>query len=111
MAMQGQNPSEIIEKMARVITERKKGVPLEDAVAKAFEPPKAPKQPDPAASIDPNVPDVPTQMAGAPGAPKTEPVQNEALPQGPPAMQQLLAGLTGSGEPNLSGRVVRQIPA
>ena len=111
MAMQGQNPTEIVEKMAKVISERKKGTPLEDAVAKAFEPPKPPKQPDPAASVDPNVPDVPTQMAGTPGAPKTEPVQNEALPQGPPAMQQLLAGLTGSGEPNLSGRVVRQVPA
>jgi len=111
MATQGQDPTSIIEKMARVISERKKGTPLEDAVAKAFEPPKQPKQPDPAASIDPNVPDAPPPPASASGTLKTEPVQNEALPQGPPAMQQLLAGLTGSGEANLSGRVVRQVPA
>jgi predicted kinase len=33
------------------------------------------------------------------------------MEQGPPPMQQLLAGLTGSGNPVLAGRVVRQVPA
>jgi len=33
------------------------------------------------------------------------------MPQGRPAMQELLAGLTGSGNPVLAGRVTRQIPA
>lgn len=112
MASQGQDPTAIVQKMARVIAERKKGTPLEEAVARAFEPPKEPKQPDPAQSIDPNVPGIqtaqPEPMAGNVSA---EPVQNEALPQGPPPMQQLLAGLTGSGNPVLAGRVVRQVPA
>jgi hypothetical protein len=33
------------------------------------------------------------------------------LPQGRPPMQELLAGLTGGGNPNLAARVTRQIPA
>lgn len=116
MTAQGQDPTAIIEKMARVISERKKGTPLEEAVARAFAPPKPPPTPEqapPNTSIDPNVPDVGAGPASAPGAPAptNEPVQNEALPQGPPAMQQLLAGLSGSGEANLASRVVRQVPA
>jgi hypothetical protein len=37
--------------------------------------------------------------------------QAPQLPQGRPPMQELLAGLTGGGNPNLAARVTRQIPA
>jgi len=97
MVMQGQDPMKIVEKMAAVIDERKKGTPLEDAVAKAFKPEPAPKQP---------------QMPGAPAAP--EQGMGGEMPNFPeqrPAMQELLAGLTGGGNPNLAARVTRQIPA
>jgi hypothetical protein len=99
MVMQGQDPMKIVEKMAAVIDERKKGTPLEDAVAKAFKPEPAPKQPE----MQPEMP----------GEPAPEGMGGELpqAPQGRPAMQELLAGLTGSGSPVLSGRVTRQIPA
>jgi hypothetical protein len=101
MVMQGQDPMKIVEKMAAVIEERKKGTPLEDAVAKAFKPEPAPKQPE----MQPEQP--------APAEPGMQQMGGELpqAPQGRPAMQELLAGLTGSGSPVLSGRVTRQIPA
>lgn len=101
MVMQGQDPMKIVERMAAVIDERKKGTPLEDAVAKAFKPEPAPKQPE----MQPGQP--------APAEPGMQDMGGEMpqAPQGRPAMQELLAGLTGSGNPVLSGRVTRQIPA
>lgn len=103
MVMQGQDPMKVIEAMSTVIDERKKGTPLEGAVAKAFKPKPQPK------------PQAAPPLPGEPAVPEQQPQpQGEApqLPQqGRPAMQELLAGLTGSGAPNLSSRVVRQIPA
>ena len=100
MVTQGQDPLEVIEKMATVISERKKGTPLEDAVAKAFEKQEEPEQQQP----DPmGMGGMQPEMQG--GADMQQPNQ------GPPPMQQLLAGLTGSGNPVLAGRVVRQVPA
>ena len=107
MASQGQDPSDIILKMSKVIDARKKGVPIEDAVAKAFEPPK----PKAAPAGQPAEPGAAPTPGGPEGPQAGQPVQNEAIPQGPPAMQQLLAGLTGGGQPTLSSRVVRQVPA
>lgn len=101
MVMQGQDPMKIVEKMAAVIDERKKGTPLEDAVAKAFKPEPAPKQPQ-APGMPPQGA-APEQGMGGAGAPE--------FPQQRPAMQELLAGLTGGGNPNLAARVTRQIPA
>ena len=101
MVMQGQDPMTVIEKMASVINARKKGTPLEDAVADAFKPEPAPQAP----------------QAPEMGAPAPEQAPAGAGPempmprQAPPAMQELLAGLTGSGSPVLTGRVTRQIPA
>ena len=85
--------------MASVINDRKKGVALEDAVSNAFKPEPA-QQP-----AQPGMPEVPASPEPVPGG------QAPELPQGRPAMQELLAGLTGGGNPNLSARVTRQIPA
>ena len=110
MASQGQDPTKIIEKMASVINDRKKGVSIEDAVAKAFkpEPPPQPQGPPEAAEGE-------GSFLGTPDPQQQEtpagPVVNEALPQGPPAMQQLLAGLNSSGQASMSNRVVRNVPA
>jgi len=107
MASQGQDPTKIIEQMAKVIDARKKGVPIEDAVAKAFQQPKP--EPTPAAPTGPEA------MMGGAGAPPQSapagPAPESVIPQGPPPMQQLLAGLTGSGNPTLSSKVSRQVPA
>jgi hypothetical protein len=98
MVSQGQDPMQIVEKMATVIEERKKGTPLEDAVARAFKPEPAPEAPQ---APEMAQPEQPMGMGG--GMPQ--------MPQGRPPMQELLAGLTGSGNPNLAARVTRQIPA
>jgi hypothetical protein len=98
MVSQGQDPMSIVEKMATVIDERKKGTPLEDAVAKAFKPEPAPQQPEAPEMMQP---EEPMGMGG----------ELPQMPQGRPPMQELLAGLTGSGNPVLAGRVTRQIPA
>lgn len=101
MVAQGQDPLEVVEKLAVVINERKKGTPLEEAVAEAF------KKEEPEPGQEPGgVPDLAALMGG--GAPQGAP---ELPNQGPPPMQQLLAGLTGSGNPVLAGRLVRQVPA
>jgi hypothetical protein len=98
MVSQGQDPMQIVEKMAVVIDERKRGTSLEDAVAKAFKKEPEPEQPQ---SPEMAQPEQPMGMGG--GMPQ--------MPQGRPAMQELLAGLTGGGNPNLAARVTRQIPA
>lgn len=98
MVSQGQDPMQLVEKMATVIDERKKGTPLEQAVAKAFKPEPAPEAPQAPEMAQPEQP----AQAGGP---------IPQAPQGRPAMQELLAGLTGSGNPVLAGRVTRQIPA
>jgi hypothetical protein len=107
MASQGQDPTKIIEQMAKVIDARKRGVPIEDAVAKAFQQPK----PEPA----PAAPSGLEAMMGGAGAPPEQmpagPAPEDVMPQGRPPMQQLLAGLTGSGNPTLSSKVSRQVPA
>lgn len=98
MVSQGQDPMSLVEKMATVIDERKKGTPLEDAVAKAFKPEPAPEKPE---APEMGQPEEPMGMGG----------EMPQAPQGRPPMQELLAGLTGSGNPVLAGRVTRQIPA
>ena len=102
MVSQGQDPMKIVEKMASVITDRKKGIPLEDAVANAFKPEPVPEAP----AGQPGIPEQPAAPEpGMGGGPVPQ------APQGRPAMQELLAGLTGGGNPNLAARVTRQIPA
>ena len=107
MVMQGQDPMKIIEAMASVINSRKSGTPLEDAVAKAFKP-EAPKTPEvPAGMPEPGAPGMEAAGAQPPMGGGAVP----EIPQGRPPMQELLAGLTGGGNPNLAARVTRQIPA
>jgi hypothetical protein len=95
MAANGQDPSKIIKQMGMIIERRKKGDALEDAVAAAFEQEEEPPQIDP--------------MTGQPMPPAPE--QPMDIQQGPPPMQRLLAGLTGTGTPVMSGHVSRSVPA
>ena len=108
LAAQGQDVSKIVSSISKVIQSRRSGTSIEDAVADAFAPP------EPVGSVTPGS-EQPGQMSGVPGgavpAGSTSPPAVGEMPSGPPPMQQLLAGLTGSGKPVLAGRVVRQIPA
>ena len=100
MAAQGQDPTKILTAMAAVIKGRQAGDSIEDLVVAAFAPP--PISPEEAAAGEPPAPGVPGQ---APAGALPQP------PQAPSALQQLAAGLSSSGQPNLSANVTRKQPA
>ena len=114
LASQGGDPSTVLKAISQIITSRRKGDAIEDAISLAF--PEPPPPPDPSSGAAPGSESPTADGAGVPGemAPAGSMPPGGATPQmpsGPPAMQQLLAGLTGSGKPVLAGRVSRQIPA
>lgn len=85
MAAQGQDPSDIINKMAQVIEKRRKGKDIEDAVMEAFAPAPAPAMPAEQAAMPPE------QMLAAMGgmqAPEATPPAQAAPQEGLPAEQQ-----------------------
>ena len=92
----------VVNSLATVIDERKKGTPIEEAVKQAFEPPKTEQQ-EQQQPPEEQIPGLPENTA-MPGA---ELPQSQA----PMSMQNLLAGLSGSGSPVLKGNIQRQIPA
>ena len=101
MASQGQDPTKIITSLATVISERKKGTEIEDAVALAFKPeppPPAPEQQGLPAATDMGA----AGMMGGGEAPMGGQTSSAQMPQGaPPSMQSLLSGLMGQGMPGL----------
>lgn len=115
MAQQGMDPTQVLRNAARIIALREKGMPMHEAILKTFEaPPPAPSPPGGA----PGAPDGSGQQGplmgqnpttGSPFG--TAPGQAQAGPGGRPDLQTLLAGLSSSGQPNLSASVKRSIPA
>jgi hypothetical protein len=110
MVTAGQDPMAIITAMTEIIEARKKGIPIEEAAAKAF----APKPPSPeeqaALQAQADAGAMPGAMPGMPGMPAGPMGGGPQMPAEPPAMSQLLSQLNMSGEPRLSSRVVRQSP-
>ena len=120
---QGQDPSQIITAMAKVINLRQDGKPVEEAIEEAF----SPQEP---AEVSPEV--AAAGEAGAPGqAPSGGPSQEGQLPEGlqpsgrlsgvapgqqgmapggRPALQTLLAGLSSSGNAQMSAGLIRRQP-
>lgn len=108
LATQGQDPMEIISRIASVIEDRKKGVQIEVAAATAFKPP----EPDPN-QMQPGMEQMMPGQPGMPGDPMDPmaagaPGGDLAMPAQPPSMQQLLAQLPSGGDPRMSVRTVRQ---
>ena len=113
----GQNPSQAIMSLAKVIEGRMNGEPIEKIVAEAFAPPESPASEQ-----------SPDMMGGQPGQgaaggamgdtggglapsglmPGVAAGQQGLPPGGRPALSQLLAGLSSSGQPMLSGSVLRR---
>jgi hypothetical protein len=99
LAAQGQDPSEIVSRIAAVIQGRQKGLSLESVVEKAFAPPPMPEMP-------PQMPGMPgaEQMLPAAGAASAPASQQPPNPQGgmapaagqKPDIASLLAGITGA---------------
>ena len=100
MTMQGQDPSELVRKIASVIKARQKGKQIEDAIADIF------VQQVPPAGAQPVEQPVPS----APGAPAGGPPQ--AMPAGTgapkPELQTILASLSGTGASKSTSRISAQ---
>jgi len=104
MASQGQDPSDIVNKLAQVIEKRRKGIEIETAVMEIFTPPEPPPA-QPGADAMGMPPMAGEQPQIAPG--QTAPVEAQAQPSGapveagpgatpPPAnLQEILARLGG----------------
>jgi hypothetical protein len=101
MATSGGNPSDIVTKIAGVITARQKGVTLEDAVAEVF----APQQPVPPVGAAPSPVEQPSPVPGAAPAGGLPPEGPMGLAPAAPApdIQTILSTLSGSGK--ATGRV------
>jgi hypothetical protein len=113
MAMQGADPSKVINAIAQVIVGRQKGDPIEEIVAKAFAPEPQP-QVSPEAAAAGAAPEGAPGQAPAGGAPQGQapgmPPAQQA-PQGASSLQNLLAGISSSGNPQLAASVSRRSPA
>ena len=122
LAQSGQDPGEILQRLAFIIEGRQKGRPIEEVIAEAFAPPEQPP-----GMVDPMVDDA----SPVPGDPMQGPMSGgedlegiDAMgrvrgvapgqaglpPGGRPDLNFLLAGLSSRGEPNLSASVSRRVP-
>ena len=109
MAAQGQDPSEMINKIASVIKARQKGQALEDAIEDIF----APKPQVPPAGAPQMVEQPSPAPEGVPagGAPSPEGAMGpEMTPpeQAPPSIMNLLSSLSGQGEASASVRTINR---
>lgn len=115
MAQQGQDPLDVIQKAAKAIQAREKGKSLADSLLDAFQP-KVP----PGGSVPPGAADqqagLPPAGAGAPASPgQAPPGATASAPGQPPGaggggVMNMLAALTGGGQPNLTAGVRRTVP-
>ena len=102
VAEQGGDPQKVIQTISTLIDERKKGTPIEEAIETAFAETEEEQQMSPAGEA-PGLAAAEAQPQGAGVSPGGGPT-----PQRPQNMQQLLAGLSGSGTPQMSARTMRQ---
>jgi len=106
LALQGQDPQELLAKLAKVMDLREKGRPVHEAVLAAFKPPEAPQ------GAGQPAPGQPPQGApqGPPGAP---PGPGGGMPPGaggaPPDMMQLLTSLRSGGQAQMNVRTRRNV--
>jgi hypothetical protein len=118
LATQGQDPGEILSRIATVIAGRQKGQPIEQVIAEAFAPQALPSAEAVPPGMEQPVPgssgQVPSGgasgLSAITGGPRGV-VPGQVGPGGRPPLQSLLAGLTGSGKPTLSSSVTRMVPA
>ena len=98
LAAQGQDPSEIISRIAEVIQGRQKGLQLENVIGKAFAPKEQPAAPEMA--MMPGAPGTPA--AGAAPVPASQPTPEQggaapaAGPEQRPDIATLLASISGA---------------
>jgi hypothetical protein len=97
MAMQGQDASDVVRKIAAVIKARQKGQSLEDAIEATF----APQQQVPPAGAANQMVEQPSPAPeGAPAGGAIPPQGGPELPPQAPDIQSILTSLTASGKGN-----------
>ena len=106
MAASGQDPTDIVKKIADVIKSRQKGQTIEDAIAEIF----APQPQVPPAGAPSQVEQPSPAPAAAPVGGQTPQQGGEQLPppEAAPDIQSLLSSLTSGGEANASVRTIRR---
>lgn len=116
LAAQGMDPTMILQKAAQIVDAREKGTPLHEAIIDAFKP----EEPPPSELTPGATPPGPGgESLGGGAPPGMDPmtgmppgmVPGQAGPGGQPDLQTLVAGLTGSGRPDLGASVRRRLPA
>jgi hypothetical protein len=112
LAQQGQDPSQILTRMAAIITDRVKGVSIEKSISEAFAPEEPPAG---AEQAPPGLPGAPGAAPGGGGLgpeglmPGVAPGQAGMAPGGQPDLQTLLAGIGRGGQPQLSATTSRRM--
>ena len=115
LASQGQDPGDILERVAEIISGREKGKPIETVVIDAF----APEEPPPGEQLGLEGTDPASQAGSSGGADGLNadgtmrgvaPGQQGMGPGGRPDLSMLLAGLGRNGEPNMQAAVSRRLP-
>jgi len=112
LAQAGQDPSEAVRRMTLIVKGLQAGKAIEDVVSEAFAPPTA--QPPPGSPEDQQTPE-----AGGPGGATggltdsgllrgVAPGQAGEAPGGRPDLNVMLAGLTGSGKPEMSSFLMKR---
>ena len=102
MATQGQDPSDMVNKIAAVIKARQKGQALEDAIEATFAPQQ---QVPPAGASNPMVEQTSPAPAGAPVGGSLSPIPQQQQEED---VMSLISGLTGAGRGTASVRSVRR---
>lgn len=114
LAAEGQDPADILQRVAEIISGREKGQPIEKVVMEAFAPDEPPAGADQAGieATDPG-----SLMGGSPAGLNADgtmrgvaPGQQGMGPGGRPDLQMLMASLGSGGEPNLQAGVSRRLP-
>jgi hypothetical protein len=107
MAAGGQDPSDIVRKIAEVIKSRQKGQTIEDAIEEIFAPEA--QQVPPAGAPSQVEQTSPAPVTAPVGGPTPEQAMAELPPQEvAPDIQSLLSSLTSGGEANASVRTIRR---
>jgi hypothetical protein len=112
MSQQGQDPAQLIQQVAKIIDQREKGKTLTESVLIAFKPP--PAQPGPQDQTGNELPSGPGggQPVPGQGGPPGPPQAPGGAPggAGPGGLMQMLAGLSGGGQPNMQANIKQQQP-
>lgn len=116
LAQSGEDPGQVLARLSQIILGRQKGEPIEKVISEAFAPP----EPEP--GVEPQPEDGLAGPEGAPPGDSLNGIGADGLMPGVAAgqagmaaggasdVQNLLAGLTSRGEPNLTAGVRRRLP-